>query len=174
MYSLLLKIFHILRGDSDFVTRAKRKGLTCGNGCSFVTMPKMTEPFLVKMGNNVRLSYNVQLICHDGGRFVLDNLYPQDSPFYKFGKITIGDNVFIGANSTILPGVTIGNNVVIATGSVVTKDVPSGEVWGGVIAKRISSIEEYRLRMLDHKEKYSIDFTLYYQNRTQELSRVYK
>lgn len=40
------------------------------------------------------------------------------------GKITIGDNVWIGGNCTVLPGVTIGNNVVIGAGSVITKDIP--------------------------------------------------
>ena len=54
--------------------------------------------------------------------------------------ITIGDDVWIGGNVTILPGVTIGNNVVIAAGAVVTKDVPSNSLVGGVPAKFIKEI----------------------------------
>ena len=55
--------------------------------------------------------------------------------------VTIGNDVWIGANCTILPGVTIGNNVVIAAGAVVTKDVPDNCVVGGVPAKVIKEIE---------------------------------
>ena len=49
----------------------------------------------------------------------------------KFGRIRIGNNCFIGARSTILPGVTIGDNSIVAVGAVVNKSIPSGEVWGG-------------------------------------------
>lgn len=55
--------------------------------------------------------------------------------------ITIGNDVWIGGNCTILPGVTIGNNVVIAAGSVVTKDIPDNCVVAGVPAKKIKDIE---------------------------------
>ena len=55
--------------------------------------------------------------------------------------VTIGNDVWIGANCTILPGVTIGNNVVVAAGAVVTKDVPDNCVVGGVPAKVIKEIE---------------------------------
>ena len=55
--------------------------------------------------------------------------------------VTIGNNVWIGGNVTILPGVTIGNNVVVAAGAVVTKDVPDNSLVGGVPAKIIKEIE---------------------------------
>ena len=55
--------------------------------------------------------------------------------------VTIGNDVWIGANCTILPGVTIGNNVVVAAGAVVTKDVPDNCVVGGVPVKIIKEIE---------------------------------
>lgn len=56
-------------------------------------------------------------------------------------SVTIGRDVWIGANCTILPGVTVGNNVVIAAGAVVTKDVPDNCVVGGVPAKVIKQLE---------------------------------
>lgn len=55
--------------------------------------------------------------------------------------VRIGDDVWIGGNVTILPGVTIGNNVVIAAGAVVTKDIPDNCLYGGVPAKKIKDIE---------------------------------
>lgn len=55
--------------------------------------------------------------------------------------VTIGDDVWIGGNATILPGVTVGNNVVIAAGAVVTKDVPDNSLVGGVPARIIRELE---------------------------------
>jgi len=56
--------------------------------------------------------------------------------------VVIGDDVWIGGNVVILPGVSIGNNVVIAAGAVVTKDIPDNVVVGGVPAKVIRTIED--------------------------------
>lgn len=59
-----------------------------------------------------------------------------------YGKpVTIGDDVWIGGNCTILPGVTIGNNVVVAAGAVVTKDVQDNCVVAGVPAKVLKTLE---------------------------------
>ena len=55
--------------------------------------------------------------------------------------VIIGDDVWIGGNVTILPGITIGNNVVVAAGAVVTKDVPDNTLVGGVPARTIKTIE---------------------------------
>ena len=55
--------------------------------------------------------------------------------------ITIGSDVWIGGNCTILPGVTIGNNVVVAAGAVVTKDVADNCIVGGVPAQILRMIE---------------------------------
>jgi maltose O-acetyltransferase len=59
----------------------------------------------------------------------------------KAAPVRIGNDVWIGGNVTILPGVTIGNNVVVAAGAVVTKDVPDNSLVGGVPARLIREIE---------------------------------
>lgn len=56
--------------------------------------------------------------------------------------VTIGNDVWIGGNCTILPGVTIGNNVIIAAGAVVTKGVPDNCVVAGIPAKKIKELED--------------------------------
>lgn len=62
--------------------------------------------------------------------------YPvNEECLYYMDKIVVGNNVMIGADTIILPGVTIGDNVIIAAGSVVSKDIPSGTVAGGYLQR---------------------------------------
>ena len=65
----------------------------------------------------------------------------KDIPYSKQGfegaDVKIGNNVWIGCHVTILPGVTIEDHAIIGAGAVVTRDVPSGETWVGVPAKKI-------------------------------------
>lgn len=105
-----------------------------------------TEPFLVSIGNNVRIAANVRLITHDITSNMINQMteYSNDEKLkYYIGRINICDNVMIGADSIILYNVTIGANTIVAAGSVVTKDVPSGSVVGGNPAKVIGSFDEF-------------------------------
>ena len=58
----------------------------------------------------------------------------------KTSPITIGDDVFVGANSIILKGVNVGDRAVIGFGSIVTEDIPSDQVWAGNPAKYIKTL----------------------------------
>ena len=120
----------------------KYKGVTIGSNCSFIGFDISfgSEPYLVKLGNDVRVSFDVSFVTHDGGTFVLRKKNPCIS---KYGEIVVGNNVFIGAKSLILPNVRIGDNVIIGAGSIVTKDVPCNSVYAGIPAKLICTIEEY-------------------------------
>ena len=118
-----------------------------------------SEPYLITMGDNVRITEGVRFITHDGGVHVLRNLY-NEKEIDVFGKITIGNNVHIGMNSIIMPGVTIGNNCVVGCGAVVTKNVESNSVVVGIPAKKIESIEEYY-----EKVKKKCDYTKLYSNK---------
>lgn len=66
----------------------------------------------------------------------------------KFGKIEVGEYSFIGANSTIMPGVVIGDHCVIGAGSLVTKNIPNGTVYAGVPARFICTTEQYAEKCL--------------------------
>ncbi len=101
-----------------------------------------SEPYLIELGDNVRIASNCVLTTHDGGLWVLRNngKLPNSD---KFGKIKVGNNVHIGINTIIMPGVTIGDNVVIGAGAVVTKDLPSNSVAVGVPARVIETIDDY-------------------------------
>lgn len=117
-----------------------------GDGCYYHTRDLPAEPYLVAMGNNVRIAANVRLITHDIISYMVNEIpeYAKDGKIpYFLGKIEIGDNVMIGASSLVLPNVKIGSNVVIAAGSIVTKDVPSNSVVGGNPAKFICSMDDF-------------------------------
>lgn len=99
-----------------------------------------TEPWCITLGNNVHITRECVFITHDGGTL----LFRDKTPNLEItAPIVIGDNVYIGTRSMILPGVKIGNNCIIAAGSVVTKDVLDNTVVGGIPAKFIKTIDEY-------------------------------
>ena len=137
-------LLRYLRGP--FAT-AKKNGLICGNnvtvmgGCNFGS-----EPYLITLADNVRISNNVSFITHDGGNFSF-----RHRESYKdvnhFGKIIIDEYTFIGAGSTIMPGVHIGKNCVVGAGAIVTKSIPDNSVVVGIPAKVIMTTDEYAEKM---------------------------
>ncbi len=99
-----------------------------------------TEPWMITIGNNVHLTHGVKFITHDGGTL----LYRSKIPDLEITKpITVGNNVYIGNNVIILPGVKIGNNVVIGAGAIVSRDIPDNSVVVGIPAKVVKTADEY-------------------------------
>lgn len=126
------------------IEQAKKEGLIVGKNVSFIDTPNFgSEPYLISIGDNTTISFDVAFVNHDGGTRVIRNLPNQNKETVIYGKITIGNNCFIGCRTTILPGVKIGDNTIIGAGSIVTKDIPSNSVACGVPCKVICSIEEY-------------------------------
>ena len=146
--------WHLARSNDAIIEEYRRTGAKIGNHCELQKGIEFgSEPYLVTIGDYVRINPGVHFITHDGGVWILRNT--GDLPEADiFGRIIIGNNVAIGHNATIMPGVTIGNNCVIALGAVVTKDVPSNTIVGGVPAHPIESYEEYLM-----KAKAKCDFT---------------
>lgn len=129
----------------------KKMGVNIGNGCEiYKTANFGSEPYLITIGNHVRINGGVQLITHDGGYWILRDQYSGYGTEFEemdyLGEIVIGNNVHIGTNAIIMPGVRIGDNCVIACGAVVTKSVESNTVVGGVPAKAIESLNEYAVK----------------------------
>lgn len=88
----------------------------------------------VSLGDGCQIGHNVVFATLNHG------LAPEDRQTTYPAPITLGKNVWVGSNSTILQGVTIGDNAVIAAGAVVTKDVPENTIVGGVPARIIRKI----------------------------------
>lgn len=92
--------------------------------------------WLIEIGDHVTMAPRVHILCHDASTKRYLN-------YTKIGRVTIGNNVFIGAESVVLPGVTIGSNVIIGANSTVTHDIPDNTVAAGSPARVICTLEEY-------------------------------
>ena len=128
--------------------KLKKAGLSFGKNldiCGSVNFG--SEPFLITLGDNVRITEGVSFITHDGGVSVLRNLFKENSNDDVFGRIVVGNNVHIGINSVIMPNIKIGNNVVIGCGSIVTHNIPDNCVVAGCPAKIIETLNEYKIKV---------------------------
>lgn len=99
-----------------------------------------TEPWIITLGKNVHITTGVKFITHDGGTLLYRHLVP-DLEITK--PITVGNDVYIGNNVILLPGVEIGNNVIIGAGAIVSKSIPGNSVAVGVPARVIKTADEY-------------------------------
>lgn len=131
------RFFYRLR--SNFTTEDLVKmGMTVGKDFNRMhdTILDPSHCWLITIGNTVTLAPRVHILAHDASTC-------HHLGYARIGRVNIGDNVFIGADTVVLPGVTIGDNCVIGANSTVTKDIPSNVVAAGNPAKIICSIEDY-------------------------------
>lgn len=126
--------------------QAKRAGVKIGHNNQFFSPFWSSEPYLITIGDNCQTTKDVKIFTH-GGSKIMRVINPK---FDVFGKVTIGNNVYIGNNALIMPGVSIGNNVLVAAGSVVCHSVPDNVVVGGNPARILSTIEQYKQRNLPY------------------------
>lgn len=119
--------------------RLQRKGLVIGKNLNIEkgVIIDSSIPFLIEIGNNVTLAPYVHILAHDASTKIVLG-------YSKIGKVIIGNNVFIGAKSIILPNVKIGNNVVIGAGTIVSKDIPDNSVVVGNPGKKIMDMETFK------------------------------
>jgi acetyltransferase-like isoleucine patch superfamily enzyme len=125
---------------------SKYLGIKFGKNVRILHFPRWgSEPYLIEIGDNVTITRGVAFVNHDGGVAVFRE---EHAGLNIYGKIIIGNNVFIGINTIILPNVKIGNNVVIGAGSIVNKDIPDNVVVAGVPAKIIKTLKDYKINSL--------------------------
>lgn len=141
-----IKKDYIIKNDKDraaYIKRHKSQSPRMGENCEIAGSVSFgSEPYLITLGDNVKITFRCQFITHDGGLYVLrNNGYAPKS--YKYAPINVGNNVFMGREVIIMPGVKIGNNCVVGARAVVTKDIPDNTVVAGVPARKICSVEEY-------------------------------
>lgn len=142
MKRLLARLFSAAGRNA---TAARLLGVRFGAECRILTRYFGSEPFLIHLGDRVTLSRDVMFINHDGATCLARD---DRGRRQKFGRITIGSDVFVGARTMLLPGVKIGDRCVIGAGSVVTRSVPPGTVAAGNPARAICTFDELMDRML--------------------------
>lgn len=112
-------------------------GVKVGEHTAFglMVMLDVFFPELITIGRNSVIGYNTTILAHE---YLIKE--------YRLGEVKIGNEVMIGANCTILPGVTIGDQAVVAAGSVVHKDVEAGAFVGG------NPLQSLKRRSLENTE----------------------
>ena len=92
----------------------------------------------------MHVASGVTFVNHDITALMFRYMDKNDQYRGRKGNISIGNNVFIGSNSTVLYDVNIGNNVIIGAGSLVNKDIPDGVVAAGVPCRVVGRFDEYK------------------------------
>lgn len=141
---IIKKISSFIDKMRSLEKQARKAGCQIGENNFIASHFWSSEAFLIKIGNNCQITDDVKFFTHGGGN-VARVKYPK---FDCFGKVVIGDYVYIGTGAFVMPGVTVGNNVLIAAGSVVTKSIPDNCVVAGNPAKFICTLDEYIERNL--------------------------
>lgn len=115
-----------------------KKGLKVGERFSRQSGTRLdiSNCWLIEIKDNVTLANRVQILAHDDAA-------EQYCGYRKVGKVVIGNNVFVGAGTTILPGVTIGDNSIIGAGSIVNKSIPANSVAVGSPIRVVKTLEQY-------------------------------
>ena len=149
----------IFRLRADYTTEQLIKmGLRVGMNFNRMhgTILDPSHCWLITIGDNVTMAPRVHVLAHDASTC-------HHLGYARIGRVDIGDNVFVGADTVILPGVSIGENSVIGANSTVTKNVPANVVAAGNPAKIICSIDEYIARNRNRMKQghlYGEDYTL--------------
>lgn len=135
--NVIKELVYRLRGEyttEKLISMGMKVGKNFGRLNSVILDP--SHCWLIEIGDNVTMAPRVHVLCHDAST-------KQYLNYTKIGRVTIGNEVFIGAESVILPGVSIGDRVVIGANSTVTHDIPSNSVAVGSPARVICTLDEY-------------------------------
>jgi maltose O-acetyltransferase len=100
--------------------------------------------FLLEIGNGAVLSDRTIIELHDSS---LPNVLGEGKA--KIGKVKIGSRAYIGVNTVILPGVHIGSGAIVGACSLVNQDIPTGQVWGGVPARYICTVDDLKQKRMN-------------------------
>lgn len=147
-------------------------GMKVGENVSFISPPPHTssEPYLISIGDNTTISFEVAFVTHDAATRVIRHLPDGDPETVIYGQISVGKNCFIGCRTTILPNVTIGDNTIIGACSLVNQSIPSGVVAAGNPCKVICTIDEYREK---HKDDFLYMVSMPYDEKKAYLLKLY-
>ncbi len=135
--SVFRNFLSFLRKDCN-IGKLVKNGLIIGENCSIARSCVIDEShtWLIEIGNNVTITERCVILAHDASM-------RKDLGYTKLGNVKVGDNVFVGVNSVILPNTTIGDGAIIGAGSVVSGNVEANSVYAGVPARKIATKDEF-------------------------------
>lgn len=157
-----------IKGGTYSQEELKAHGVKIGKNCHIYTNRiDIQHGFLLTIGDNVTISH-ARILTHDGStkKFL---------GYSRVGRVTIGNDVFIGADAIILPGVTIGNNVIVGAGAVIAKDVEDGVVVVGNPARVVSKTEDFinkNKAMMNEENVWNTHYSVKTQEEKQEMREV--
>ena len=154
--SFIRKLILGHRTDSNsYLNYCKNLGMRIGERVTVYEPSKTfideTRPWLVSIGDDVKITRGVTILTHGYDWCVLAGMH--DTVLGSAGEVRIGNNVFLGMNSTVMKGVHIGDNVIVGANALVNRDVPDNCVVAGNPAKVIMSIDEYYGRRVAAQKK---------------------
>lgn len=150
----------------NVLNRYRNTGVTIGENVQIMnSLIDQGHGFLIDIGNNVTIT-GATILAHDGSMKAALG-------YCKVGRVIIGDDVFIGMGSYILPNVTIGNKVIVGAGSVVTKSIPDNSVVSGNPARVVCSYDEFIERHRAQMETVPV-YDTYWPQKTEEEKRQMK
>lgn len=165
----LKTIIYGSKANSDsYIDYLRSKGMSIGNNTTIYVPTKTsideTRPWMIEIGNNVNITEGVTILTHGYDWSVFKVKY--GDVLGSAGKVTIGNNVFIGMNVTILKGVTVGDNCIIGAGSVLTSGgvYPENSVIVGNPGRVIGNIDSYREKIISRQLKEAVECYKSYKN----------
>lgn len=153
IFKRLTLAFIAKAGYSIRIRYWRRQGMRIGKDCLINNVSFSTEPYLIEIGDHVAIAAGTEFITHDGAIWCFrEEMKDAD----VFGKIKIGNNVFIGNNCTILPNTTVGNNCIVGAGSILRGQFPDNSVIVGNPAKVVLSMGIQKLLYLQSPNFFNI------------------
>lgn len=162
IYRIILKIHTTYQQfiQNIYLKLCIAKGLKVGKKVRFVEVPQFgTEPFLIEIGDETTFSNNVRFVNHDGGQNAL-HFFEKYRDVRTFGRIKIGKQCLIGADTILMPGVEMQDNCILGAGSILTTSMKKGSVFAGIPAKFICTVEEYGDKLLANNVMYPRELEL--------------
>lgn len=154
-------------GVNNYVSYLRRKGVIVGDNFRAFNLDTinidLSRPSLISIGDNVSVNRNFTILTHDFVSGIFIQCYSNVLP--STGHVNIGNNVGTGQNVTILKGVTIGDNVFIGANSLVTKDIPANSIAAGSPCRVIMTLDDYYKKRQIACVNEAIEFALSIQKR---------
>lgn len=159
------KIARLLHMGPLSVEELRARGATIGENVYIGTRKiDMGHAFLIEIGNRVTIS-DARILTHDGST-------KRELGRSRVGRVVIGDDVFVGADAILLPGVKVGSKVIIGAGAVVTHDIPDNSVAVGSPARVVMTYDEYIEKNRRAMETAPVYHTHYSEKTPEEIAQM--